>query len=188
MAGKIDDADVQKIRETVRIEDIVSNYVTLVRAGSASMKGLCPFHDEKTPSFHISLGTSWWHCFGCGEGGDLIDFVRRIEGLSFPEAVEFLAARAGITLHYIEGGEYAKPRVEPGTRQRLLEANQVAQDFFTSQLLLPEAASAQAFLEAKAFNYDDAKEFGVGYAPDSWDALLRHLRSRGFTDQEIQTV
>ena len=188
MAGKIDDADVQKIRETVRIEDIVSNYVTLVRAGSSSMKGLCPFHDEKTPSFHISLGTSWWHCFGCGEGGDLIDFVRRIEGLSFPEAVEFLAARAGITLHYIEGGEYAKPRVEPGTRQRLLEANQVAQDFFTSQLLLPEAASAQAFLEAKAFNYDDAKEFGVGYAPDSWDALLRHLRSRGFTDQEIQTV
>ena len=106
MASKIDPDDIQKVREAIPIEQIVGDYVTLQRGGVNSMKGLCPFHDEKTPSFHVTLGANLWHCFGCGEGGDLIDFVQRIEGLAFLETIEFLANKAGIVLHYVEAVSY----------------------------------------------------------------------------------
>ncbi|NMX11532.1 DNA primase [Mobiluncus mulieris] len=188
MASKIDPDDIQKVREAIPIEQIVGDYVTLQRGGVNSMKGLCPFHDEKTPSFHVTLGANLWHCFGCGEGGDLIDFVQRIEGLAFLETIEFLANKAGIVLHYVEGGEAGSTRVEPGTRQRLLECNRVAQDFFTAQLLSPEAQGARDFVEGRAFTSEDAARFGMGYAPKGWANLLGHLRDSGFTDAEITTV
>lgn len=188
MASKIDPDDIQKVREAISIEQVVGDYVTLQRGGVNTMKGLCPFHDEKTPSFSVTLGVNLWHCFGCGEGGDVIDFVRRIEGLDFPETIEFLAQKAGITLHYVEGGAIQKSRVEPGTRQRLLECNRVAQDFFSQQLLSPEAGAARAFVEGRAFTSQDAARFGMGYAPPGWDSLLGHLRSNGFTDDEICLV
>ena len=117
MASKFDPDDLRKVREAIPIESVVSDYVSLQRKGS-SLMGLCPFHDEKTASFSVTPVRNMWHCFGCGEGGDTIDFVQRIEGLTFPEAVEFLAAKAGITMHYVEGAAITKEHVEPGTRQR----------------------------------------------------------------------
>ena len=188
MASLFDPADIQKVREAIPIEQLVGQYVTLSSDGISRMKGLCPFHDEKTASFSVTLGTSLWHCFGCGEGGDAIEFVKKIEGLSFREAVEFLAEKAGITLHYVEGAKVAKNNVEPGSRQRLLECNRVAQDFFASQLLTSGAAKAREFVEGRAFTSQDAAAFGIGYAPVEWDSLLRHLRSKGFTDDEIVTA
>lgn len=188
MAPSFDREDIQKVREAIPLEHIVSDYVTLTRAGVNALKGLCPFHDEKTPSFNVTLGANLWHCFGCGEGGDVIDFVQRIDGLTFPEAVEYLANKAGITLHYVEGAPAQKSRVEPGTRQRLLECNRVAQAFFTAQLLTPAAAHAREFVENRAFTSEDAALFGMGYAPAGWDNLLVHLRSHGFTEEEIKTV
>lgn len=188
MASLFDRNDIQKVREANPIEQIVGDYVTLQRAGVNSMKGLCPFHDEKTPSFNVTLGSNLWHCFGCGLGGDVIDFLMRIEGLTFPEAVEFLAHKSGVTLHYVEGAQASRPRVEPGTRQRLLECNRIAQEFFTAQLLTPGAEAARAFVEGRAFTSQDAMSFGMGYAPAGWDNILRHLRGRGFTDEEIRTV
>ena len=187
MASKFDPDDLQKVREAIPIESVVSDYVSLARKGS-SMMGLCPFHDEKTASFSVTPVRNMWHCFGCGLGGDTIDFVQRIEGLTFPEAVEFLAAKAGITLHYVEGAVITKERVEPGTRQRLLECNQVAQDFFVSQLMSPGAQRARDFVEGRAFTSQDAAHFGMGYAPPGWNNLTDYLRSKGFTDPEIVTV
>ncbi|WP_299293726.1 DNA primase [uncultured Mobiluncus sp.] len=187
MASKFDPDDLQKVREAIPIESVVSDYVSLQRKGS-SLMGLCPFHDEKTASFSVTPVRNMWHCFGCGEGGDTIDFVQRIEGLTFPEAVEFLAAKAGITMHYVEGAAITKEHVEPGTRQRLLECNQVAQDFFVSQLVSPGAGTARNFIEGRAFTSQDAALFGMGYASPGWNNLTDYLRSKGFTDQEIVTV
>lgn len=187
MASKFDPDDLRKVREAIPIESVVSDYVSLQRKGS-SLMGLCPFHDEKTASFSVTPVRNMWHCFGCGEGGDTIDFVQRIEGLTFPEAVEFLAAKAGITMHYVEGAAITKEHVEPGTRQRLLECNRVAQDFFVSQLVSPGAGTARNFIEGRAFTSQDAASFGMGYAPPGWNNLTDYLRSKGFTDQEIVTV
>ncbi|EFU82901.1 MULTISPECIES: DNA primase [Mobiluncus] len=186
MVSKFDPEDLQKVRD-IPIESVVSDYVSLQRKGS-SLLGLCPFHDEKTASFSVTPVRNMWHCFGCSQGGDTIDFVQLIEGLTFPEAVEFLAARAGITMHYVEGAAITKERVEPGTRQRLLECNRVAQDFFVSQLVSPEAQRARDFVEGRAFTSQDAAHFGMGYAPPGWNNLTDYLRSKGFTDQEIVTV
>lgn len=187
MASKFDPDDLQKVREAIPIESVVDDYVSLVRKGS-SLMGLCPFHDEKTASFSVTPVRNLWHCFGCGEGGDTIDFVQRIEGLTFPEAVEFLAAKAGITMHYVEGAAVTKEHVEPGTRQRLLECNRVAQDFFVSQLVSPGAGQARNFIEGRAFTSQDAALFGMGYAPPGWNNLTDYLRSKGFTNQEIVAV
>jgi len=184
VAGRIRREDVEAVRERARIEDIVGEQVALKSAGIGSMKGLCPFHDEHTPSFHVRPQVGMYHCFGCGEGGDVIDFVQKIDGLPFSEAVEYLAGRVGIQLRYEEGGA-PRPGMEPGTRQRLLEAHRVAGEFFTEQLLTPGAAAARDFLAGRGFDRSAAEQFGIGYAPQSWDQLLRHLRGRGFTEKEL---
>ncbi|WP_263118939.1 DNA primase [Cellulomonas fimi] len=184
MAGRIRREDVEAVRERARIEDIVGEQVALKTAGVGSMKGLCPFHDERTPSFHVRPQVGLYHCFGCGEGGDVIDFVQKVDGLPFSEAVEYLAGRVGIQLRYEEGGG-PRPGMEPGTRQRLLEAHRVAGEFFTEQLLTPGAAAARDFLAGRGFDRAAADQFGIGYAPQSWDQLLRHLRGRGFTEKEL---
>ena len=172
------------VRERVRIEDVVSEHVTLKPAGVGSMKGLCPFHDERSPSFHVRPQVGLWHCFGCGEGGDVISFLQKIDGMAFTEAVEHLAGRAGVRLQYEEGGA-ARPGEEPGRRQRLLEAHRHAASFFADQLVSPSGAVARTFLAERGFDRAAAETFGVGFAPQGWDALLRHLRGKGFTEGEL---
>ncbi len=175
------------MRDAIRIEDIVGEHVALKPAGVGSLKGLCPFHDERTPSFHVRPQLGLWHCFGCGEGGDVISFVQKIDSLGFSEAVEMLAQRAGIALHYEEGGRQVHHE-EPGKRQRLLDAHRVAEEYYQTQLATPEAHLGRAFLAGRGFTEAMSRHFGVGYSPKGWDHLTRHLRSRGFTDAEIQAA
>ena len=184
MAGRIRREDVDAVRDRTRIEEVVGQHVTLRPAGVGSMKGLCPFHDERTPSFHVRPQVGRWHCFGCGEGGDVISFVQKVDGLGFTEAVEYLAGRVGIQLRYEDGGG-PRTREEPGRRQRLLDANRQAAAFYTEQLVSPGAAQARAFLAERSFERADAETFGVGYAPQGWDNVHRHLRAKGFTDAEL---
>jgi DNA primase len=188
VAGLIRREDVDAVRDRARIDEIVSAHVTLKPAGVGSMKGLCPFHDERTPSFHVRPGVGRWHCFGCGEGGDVLSFVQKVDGLTFTEAVEYLADRVGVQLRYEEsgrGGGAPRPREEPGRRQRLLEAHRVAAQYYSEQLMGPGAAAARAFLAERSFDRSDAERFGVGYAPTGWDNLQRHLQGRGFTQAEL---
>ncbi len=187
MAGLIKREDIEEVRNRTRIEDIVSQHVTLRTAGAGSMKGLCPFHDERTPSFHVRPALGVWHCFGCGEGGDTIDFVQRINHLDFAEAVEYLADQVGVTLTYEAGGTRRRGE-DPGKRQRLLEAHRVAEEFYRSQLQTPAASIGRTFLAERGFDQKAADQFSVGYAPGGWDSLTRHLRGRGFTDQELTTA
>jgi len=175
---------VDAVRDRTHIEEIVGQHVTLRTAGVGSMKGLCPFHDERSPSFHVRPQVGRWHCFGCGEGGDVISFVQKVDGLGFTEAVEYLAGRVGIQLRYEDGGG-PRTREEPGKRQRLLDANRQASAYYTEQLVSPGAAAGRAFLAERSFERADAEIFGVGYAPQGWDNLHRHLRAKGFTDAEL---
>jgi len=186
VAGRIRDEDIALVRERSPIADVVSEHLTLRSAGGGSLKGLCPFHDEKTPSFNVTPSRGFFHCFGCAEGGDVIDFVMKIDHLSFAEAVERLAARAGVQLRYEEGGY--TPRREQGQRIRLVEAHKEAAQFYAEQLAAAsEAGAGRRFLDERGFDADAAARFGVGYAPKGWDALVRHLRGRGFADQELVT-
>ncbi|QAY63001.1 DNA primase [Xylanimonas allomyrinae] len=189
MAGLIKREDVEAVRERARIEEIVSAHVTLKPAGVGSLKGLCPFHDERSPSFHVRPGVGRYHCFGCGESGDVIAYVQKTDGLSFTEAVEYLADRVGVQLRYEDarGGGASGParREEPGRRQRLLEAHRVAAEFYAEQLVGPGAAAGRKFLAERSFDRADAERFGVGYAPTGWDALMRHLQGKGYTQAEL---
>jgi len=144
VAGLIRREDIEAVRERARIEDVVGEHVTLKSAGVGSLKGLCPFHDERTPSFHVRPQLGYWHCFGCGEGGDVITFIEKINHLGFAEAVEYLADRTGVQLRYEEGGAVRRG-VEPGTRQRLMDANRLAEAWFREQLATPEAQAGRDF-------------------------------------------
>ncbi len=183
MAGRIRDEDIAVVRERSAIDEVVGEYLQLRNAGGGSLKALCPFHDEKTPSFNVTPARGLWYCFSCADGGDVIKFVEKIDSLSFPEAVEHLAARAGIELRYEQGGQV--PGQEHSQRRRLLDAHRDAADFFAEQLRGPAAGPARAFLAERGFELADAERFGAGYAPAEWEALTRHLRGRGFTDAEL---
>ena len=185
MAGRIQDDDVALVRETARIDEVVREHVALKSAGGGSLKGLCPFHDEKSPSFHVTPAKGLWYCFGCGEGGDVIGFVQKADHLSFAEAVEKLAGKYGIGLRYEQAG--AVPGKQSGIKTRLLEAHKVAAEFYASQLGTPAAEVGRAFLTGRGFDRDAASHFGVGFAPTGWDSLTSHLRGRGFTDTELVT-
>ncbi len=186
MAGTINRDDIASVRERAPIETIVGEHVALKPAGMGSLKGLCPFHDERSPSFHVRPAVGRYHCFGCGEGGDVITFVMKLDGMSFVEAVEYLAPKAGVTLRYESGG----PRTEAtGTqRGRLIEAHRIASEFFTAQLASPEAKTGRDFLTARGFGKEAAEQFGVGYAPQGWSALLDHLRARNFNEPELRAT
>ncbi|KQZ87487.1 DNA primase [Phycicoccus sp. Root563] len=185
MPGRIKAEDVALVKERSSIEDVVREHVTLRPAGPGSMKGLCPFHDEKTPSFNIRSTVGAWHCFGCGEGGDVISFVQKVEHLTFSEAVERLAQKLGMELHYEEGGRPGTGE-SLGRRSRLVEAHRVAQEFYHHALLnSPEARIGRDFLRERGFDSEAAKRFGVGFAPRGGEELSRHLRSKGFTDEEL---
>ncbi|WP_062079003.1 DNA primase [Demequina globuliformis] len=186
MAGTINRDDIASVREKAPIEDIIGQHVALKPAGVGSVKGLCPFHDERSPSFHVRPAAGRWHCFGCGEGGDVIEFVMRIDGLPFAEAVEYLADRAGVTLRYEAGGG-PKREGTAGQRKRLLEAHRVAQEYFAEQLHSPEARIGRDFLRDRGFDRAAAEHFGVGYAPQGWSHLTDHLRGKAFTEAELRT-
>ena len=185
MAGLIKADDVTQVKERSSIEDVVREHVTLRAAGPGSLKGLCPFHDEKSPSFNVRPVVGAWHCFGCGEGGDVISFVQKVEHLTFAEAVERLATKLGMELHYEEGGP---PRSGEGLgkRSRLVEAHRVASEYYSAALVdLPEARVGRDFLRERGFDRKAADKFGVGFSPRGGEELTRHLRAKGFTDDEI---
>ncbi|MCN9239589.1 DNA primase [Streptomyces sp. RY43-2] len=184
MAGRINDEDVKAVRDAVPIDSVVAEYLQLRNAGGGNLKGLCPFHDEKSPSFQVSPSKGLFHCFGCQEGGDTITFVMKVDHLTFSEAVERLAARAGITLRYEEGGY--NPSHQRGERIRLVEAHQIAAQWYAEQLgTSPEAETGRVFLAERGFDQAAAVHFGVGYSPQGWDHLTRYLRGKGFSDKEL---
>ena len=186
MAGRISDRDIAAIRERVRIDEVVGDYVQLRRAGADSLKGLCPFHDEKSPSFHVRPNHGHFHCFGCGEGGDVYAFVQKIEHVSFVEAVEVLADRIGYTISYT--GAATSVQRDRGSRSRLIAANAEAQAFYAAALESPEAQPARNYLTERNFDADAARHFGCGFAPSGWDSLTKHLLRKGFEFKELETA
>jgi DNA primase len=183
MPGRIRQEDIAAVRERSPIADVVGEYLQLRPAGGGSFKGLCPFHDEKTPSFNVTPGKELYYCFSCTAGGDVIKFVQEIEHLSFTEAIERLAARAGVELRYEQGGYV--PGQETSQRRRLIEAHRSAVEFYSERIRGDSARVAREFLAERGFTLDEAGRFGVGYSPAAWDELTRHLRGRGFTDDEL---
>src|SRR5437773_6865135 len=186
MAGKVRDEDIGLVRERTSIVDVISERVTLKPAGGGNLKGLCPFHDEKTPSFTVSSSRNLYFCHGCGAGGDAIRFIMETDHLTFVEAVERLAARAGIQLRYLEAGP--APVRQHGQKQRLTAAHAEAAAFYAEQLAGPAARPAREFLARRGFDRDAAQRYGCGFAPEGWDALVRHLRQKGFTGTELVTA
>jgi DNA primase len=183
MAGRIRDEDIALVREKARIDDVVREYVSLKSAGGGSLKGLCPFHEERSPSFHVTPSRGMFYCFGCGEGGDVLTFVQKVDHLTFAESVEKLAARFGVDLRYAEGG--ATSNRQQGQRTRLVEAHRAAAAFYAGQLREDAAAVGREFLLDRGFGESTWPTFGVGFAPKGWDALTTHLRRAGFSDAEL---
>jgi DNA primase len=184
VVGRIRDEDIVLVREKSPIGDVIGEHVQLRNAGGGNLKGLCPFHDEKSPSFNVTPARGMYYCFGCQAGGDVIKFVQEIEHVDFADAVERLAARSGIQLRYVEGG--AVPTHNRGQRQRLMDAHREAAAFYAAQLASSaEAEPAREFLRARGFDMVVAARYGCGFAPSTWDALTRHLLAKGFTGPEL---
>ncbi len=182
MSGRIKDSDLAYVRDRSPIDEVVGEYVQLKNAGGGQKKGLCPFHDEKTPSFHVTPSKGFFHCFGCQTGGDVIAFVMKIDHLTFTEVVEKLAERIGYQLTYEAGSAGSAPT---GKRSRLVAANAAAARFYQEQLKSPDASMGRDFLEKRGFDGESVRSFGVGFAPKGWDALTKALRGEGFTIEEL---
>ena len=188
MSGRIKDEDVAYIRDRAPIDEVVGEYVQLKSAGGGQKKGLCPFHDEKSPSFHVTPSKGYFHCFGCQTGGDVIAFLMKIDHLTFTETIERLADRMGYTLRYDEGGP-STPTFSAGARSRLIAANTEAARFYQEQLnTSPDAAHGRDLLTKRGFDKAACQQFGVGFAPDEWDALTKHLRAQGYSIDELETA
>ena len=183
MSGRIRDVDVTYVRDHSPIDEVVGEYVQLKGAGGGQKKGLCPFHDEKTPSFHVTPSRGYFHCFGCQTGGDVIAFVMKMDHLTFTETIERLAERIGYQLTYEQGSGGVK--APAGQRSRLIAAHESAVTFYQEQLQLPEAAHGRELLMNRGFDKSACDSFEVGYAPDQWDALTKYLRGQGFTIEEL---
>jgi DNA primase len=186
MAGRIRQSDIEEVKARTNLGDIVGDYVSLKTGGVGALKGLCPFHDEKSPSFYVRPGVGRYHCFGCGEGGDVYEFILKMDHVTFTDAVERLAARIGYPLHYEEGG--GGPSEGSGSRARILAANSAAEEFFRDRLSAPDADPGRRFLGERGFDAAAAAHFGVGYAPKSWDELTKHLRAKGYTPEELSAA
>jgi DNA primase len=186
MAGRISDRDIAAIRERASIEEVVGDYVQLRRAGADSLKGLCPFHNEKSPSFHVRPNHGHFHCFGCGEGGDVYAFIQKIEHVSFVEAVELLADRIGHTISYT--GPATSVQRDRGSRSRLIAANAAAAEFYAAALESDEAAPARQYLTERNFDAAAARQFGCGFAPSGWEMLTKHLQRKGFEFKELEAA
>jgi DNA primase len=185
VVGRIREESIAEVREKARIDEVVSGYVSLRNAGGGSMKGLCPFHDEKSPSFHVTPARGFYHCFGCQKGGDVINFLMDIDALSFGEAVERLADKYGVQLKRDEDGTGRDDRPRGPQRRRLIEAHAVAQQWYADQLESPDAQAARQFLTERGFDQAAAATFGLGFAPRDGDALFKHLRQKAFTQEEV---
>ncbi|WP_426736875.1 DNA primase [Plantibacter sp. 2H11-2] len=181
MAGRIRQSDVEEVKARTNIGDVVGDYVSLKSAGVGSLKGLCPFHDERSPSFHVRPTVGLYHCFGCGESGDVYSFLQKMDHVTFAESVERLAQRIGYPLSYEEGGG----KVDHGNRARLFAANQAAAEYFQQQLHDGDADLGRRFLGERGFDAAAADHFGIGFAPAGWDHLMKALRYRGFSDEEM---
>jgi DNA primase len=186
VAGKIRAEDIALVRERTAIADVISEHVTLKSAGGGNLKGLCPFHDEKTASFTVSPARNVYFCHGCGAGGDAIKFLMDYDHMTFVESVERLAAQAGIQLQYVDAGP--APVRQTGQKQRLLAAHLDAAAFYADQLGSPGARAAREFLAQRGFDKAAAERYGCGFAPDGWDHLTKHLRQKGYTPQELVTA
>jgi DNA primase len=184
MAGKIRARDIEEVKTRVNIADVIGEYVSLRPASAGSLKGLCPFHDEKSPSFNVRPAQGFYHCFGCGEGGDVYKFIQQLDQLSFTEAVEKLAARIGFELSYEEGS--ASP--EQGQKSRILEANNAAAAFYQEQLMTDAAIPGREFLKGRGFDKAAADQFGIGFAPKGWNGLFDYLTKKGFSIDELVTA
>jgi len=169
--SRIPEETIQAIRDRVDVVDLIGRYVTLKKAGR-SFKGLCPFHQEKTASFTVNPERGIFHCFGCGESGNAISFLMRHENLTFPEAVRVLGAECGIEIPLTDGGE-------PGIAERILRANAVAQELYREALMASQGAPARAYLERRGLGTEMAERFGIGFAPDRWDAVTNALARSG---------
>ena len=185
MSGRIRDEDVAYIRDRAPIDEVVADYVQLKSAGGGQKKGLCPFHDEKSPSFHVTPSKGYFHCFGCQTGGDVIAFLMKIDHLTFTETIERLADRIGYTLRYDENS--SGPAVTSSIRNRLIAAHVEAAKFYQELLnTSPTAAHGRELLTKRGFDKTACQQFGVGYSPDEWDGLTKHLRALGFTIDELE--
>ena len=167
------------LTERCDIADVVSQYVQLTKKGG-NLFGLCPFHNEKTPSFSVSPDKQIYHCFGCGKGGGVVNFIMEIENLSFPEAVKFLADRVGMTVPE-DGQDQELPRL----RKRMLELNKEAARWFHAQLSEPAGEKAAAYLQKRQIGRKTAVNFGLGYAPEGWDNLLKAMGDKGYGQEEL---
>ena len=183
VAGRIRDEDVVLVRERAPLADVIGESVQLRPAGGGRLKGLCPFHDEKTPSFNVNPALGYYMCFGCGESGDVISFVRNTEHLSFVETVERLAGRYGVPLRYEQGSAAAGRQTSQ--RTRLVAAHKQAAAFYAEQLGSAEAVTGRQFLAERGFDQEAAAAYAVGYAPLGWDNLVKHLRGKGFNQEEL---
>lgn len=183
--GRIPDSDIQAIRERAPLDEIVGEYVQLKPAGHDSLKGLSPFKDEKTPSFHVRPQRGYYHCFSTGKGGDVFSFLMEMEQVSFPEAVEAVAQKIGYHITY-QGGTAGARDEKPGTRRRLIQANQAAHEFYREQLETPQAAPAREFLLERGFSKEIIYDFECGYAPEGWDTLTKMLLRKGFSFEELE--
>jgi len=184
MAGKISARDIEEVKARVNIADVVGGYVALKPASAGSLKGLCPFHQEKSPSFNVRPLQGFYHCFGCGAGGDVYKFLQEMESLSFYEAVENLAGKVGFTLTYEAGAKGP----DQGQKARIFEANQLAAKYFQDQLMTDAAIPGRDFLKSRGFDKQAAELFGVGFAPKGWNNLTDHLKAAGFTEEELITA
>lgn len=184
MPGRIKQSVIDEVRERARIDEIVGAYIALKPAGTGTLKGLCPIHGEKTPSFNVNTHNGLWHCFGCGAGGDVFKFIEEIESIGFVESVEFLAQKTGVTLEYEEGNGKIEQKNEV-TRARLIDIHRISVDFFQAQLASEEGSEAREFLRNRGFDENAVNHFKIGYSPKSWDSLLKELRRKGFTEKEI---
>lgn len=178
---RIPQSFIEEVKYRNKIEDVIASYVNLKRAGS-NYQGLCPFHSEKTPSFTVFPSTDTFHCFGCGAGGDVISFIMRAENLEYPGAVEFLAKRAGLEMPEEAGGAGS----ETVKRSRMYEMNRAAALFFNKMLSAPESEPAREYLKLRGLSAAAVKRFGLGFAPNSFDALRRHMNSLGYRDDELK--
>ncbi len=186
MSGRIKEEDVAHVRERSPIDEVIADYVQLKSAGGGQKKGLCPFHDEKSPSLHVTPSKGFFHCFGCQASGDVIAFLMKIDHLSFTETIERLADRMGYQLRYEQGNFTPAPA---GNRSRLIAANALAAKFYQEQLnTSPLAAHARELMTKRGFDKGACETFGVGYAPDEWDGLTKFLREQGFTIDELETA
>lgn len=179
---RVKQSDIEQLKDRVDIVEVIGSYLTLKPAGPGSFKGLCPFHGEKTPSFHVRSSPAFYHCFGCGVGGDVFKFVQEMDKVGFTEAVEKLAERSGFQLSFEEGER------DTSNRSLLLSINKAASDFYQAQLDSEEGSVAKDFLVSRGFAIETLSQFAVGYAPKGWQNLTNYLHDKGFKTEDIATA